>query len=560
MNTPITEPTWVSAVVTWISVLLAVSAGGYVLAGLLAARTRGSLIDGFVGAAKGALDLPRDLMALSFRRLWAIAYHSILESIRRRLLLAVFGVLIVIFMFGGWFLPSRPTEQVKVYVSFVLLASTLIVLPAGGLLACLSLPSDIQDKTIHTVVTKPVRRLEIIIGRILGLTVVATAILTVMGAMSYIYMRRSVDGSLAELRQKMGEAKQQGDVKHETELKDSLDQIENKLIARVPVYGYDLTGPVINVGYETTYRYYIAGNSTDAAVWKFRDVPTSRLLALKSIPLEMTFSVFRTTKGQVGRGVLAQITYANPKTERMITDYPFEVREYYVDKQSLDNRPDAGRTYAEGEKILPEPPADPLSWLLDKSDGEMTIIVRCLSSSQYLGMARPDLYILIDTANFGLNFAKGVVGVWLRVFLIVSVAVMFSTFLSGYVAMLATAAVFAGGLCMNYLRGLAAGKSEGGGPFEALQRLIKHENLQRPLDPGIWTDLTKGVDGALQFILQGLTYVLPDLGVFNTGPLVANGFDIGIGVLLVNLVTALGYVIPFTIAGYFFLQSREIAR
>jgi ABC-type transport system involved in multi-copper enzyme maturation permease subunit len=141
--------------------------------------------DGFIAAANGAMDFLRDLFAFSTRRLWAIAWHSILESIRRRMLLAVFGVLVVIFMFGGWFLPSKPTEQVKVYVSFVFLSSTLIAVAAGWLLACLSLPSDIRDKTIHTVVTKPVRRLEIVVGRIIGLTIISTGILMAMGLVSF---------------------------------------------------------------------------------------------------------------------------------------------------------------------------------------------------------------------------------------------------------------------------------------------------------------------------------------------------------------------------------------
>lgn len=559
MNTAGSGFNWGSGVLTWLMVILITSAVGFVLAGLLAGRARGSLVDGFFAAANGAMDFLRDLFALSSRRLWAIAWHSILESIRRRMLLAVFGVLVVIFMFGGWFLPSKPTEQVKVYVSFVFLSSTLIAIAAGWLLACLSLPGDIQDKTIHTVVTKPVRRLEIVIGRIIGLTVVTTAILIVMGLVSYVYMRRSVEGSLSELRQKMADANQKGNVKYESELKDSLEQIEKKLTARIPVYG-KLSGPSKDVGKETKVRYYIEGNSADMAIWQFENVPIDRILALKEIPLEMTFSVFRTTKGEVGKGVIAQVSYANPKTARQITDYPFEVREYYADKHSLDNTPDPGRTYIEDGHPLPAPPENPLNWLCQGSGGELIVGVRCLSSTQYIGMAQPDLYILLDTASFGLNFAKGMLGVWLRVFLIICVAVMFSTFLSSYVAMLATAAVFFGGLCKPYLKNLALGKLHGGGPGEAGYRLFTHENLERPLEPGTWTDIIKGVDALLRFVVRLLTDVLPDLGYYNTAPYVANGFDISATVLLANIAVALAYAIPITIFAYFLLHSREIAR
>ena len=455
MHTTLSNFDWGQAAKAWGLVVLIASVVGYFLASLRAGLARGSLIDGFVATAGGVIELFRDMTAFSWRRIWALAWHSVLESVRRRMLLAVFVIVAVVFMFGGWFLESRPTEQVKIYVSFVMLAATLTAIPAGGLLACLSLPSDIRDKTIHTVVTKPVRRLEIIVGRTLGLTIVITVFLFVMGVFSYVYMRRSVGGSLDELQQKVAEAKKKGDTRYEAELTDSIEQINGKLTARIPVFATELFGPNKNVGFESSYRLFIEGNSPDAAVWVFDNVPAERILAAGSIPLEMLFAVFRTYKGEVGRGVLAQITYTNPATRRQITDYPFEVREYYVIQRALDGAPDPGRIYVDNGQALPEPPAKPLEWLLDKNNGQLLVEVRCLSGAHYLGIAHSDLYILFSTASFGVNFLKGMVGVWLRVMLIVCVAVMFSTFLSSYVAMLATAGVFVGGLCMTYLRNVA---------------------------------------------------------------------------------------------------------
>jgi hypothetical protein len=551
---------WKAGFQTWCSVVLCTAAIGFILSSLIAGLSRRSLIDGFVATGRGAIDFFRDLASLSPRRIGALAWHSVLESIRRRMLLAVFGVLAVIFMFGGWFLDARPTEQVRVYVGFVLLSSTLIAIPAGGLLACLSLPSDIRDKTIHTVVTKPVRRLEIILGRVLGMTFVATVFLAVSGLVSYVYMWRSVGGSLAELQQKLAEAKQSGDVRREAELKDGIEQIQSKLIARVPVFGaaFGFSGKPKNVGNESMKRGYIEGNSPDTAIWVFDRVPVDRILQRQSIPLEMTFTVFRTTKGEIGRGVLAQLTYTNRETGRQITDYPFEVREYYVNQQALDNKPE-GKDYVDEGRRLQAPPQNPLQWLL-QGGSSLQVEVRCLSPSQYVGMARDDLYILLDNANFGVNFAKGMVGVWLRVFLIICVAVMFSTVLSSYVAMLATAAVFVGGWRMPYLRTLAEGRSEGGGPLEAAIRLVTHENLQRPLDKTIWTDMVRGGDVGWRGLLQAITHVLPDLGVFNTGGMVADGFNISASHLLANIVFALAYAIPVMITAYYLLRSREIAR
>src|SRR5262249_28451908 len=151
-------------------------------------------------------------------------------------------------------------------------------------------------------------------------------ILVVMGLASYIYLRRSVSGNLEQLRNQLTIAQQQGDVKREADLKDDIQQIESKLIARVPLYGKldfltekgEIKPRSKDVGYEDTYRSFIEGNKPNAALWHFQRLPVDRFLANKVIPTELMFTVFRTYKGEIGRGVVAQLTYTNPKTSRQI--------------------------------------------------------------------------------------------------------------------------------------------------------------------------------------------------------------------------------------------------
>jgi len=545
-NSPLREFDWNVALRSWGLVVLAAIGVGFVLSVLLSAAARGSIIDGLIAAVMRVKEFVSDVFALSPRRLWAITWHSILESIRRRMLLAVLAVFVVLFMFAGWYLPGRSTHQVTVYVSFVMLAATVIVVVASTLLACLGLPSDIHDRTIHTVVTKPVRRLEIVLGRIFGLTLVATIVLALMGTGSYFFLNRSISGSLDVFREQLAAAKAGGDKLLIAKLQDDVDQIESKLIARVPIFADELEGPEKSVGEEMAYRKYIEGNKIEAAVWHFKGLPVDKILAGKpaALPLEMTFAVFRTTKGDIGHGVVAQITYRNGRNrENFITTYPFEVREYYVNKQVLHDTPERS-----------------LKSLFDGSNGDIDVEVRCMSQTQYLGMARPDVYVLLETASFGANFAKGMLGVWTRVVLIICVAVMFSTFLNTFVALLATAAVFMGGISMPYLKELAAETAPGGGPISALMRLVMHENLQSEFDSNMWTKMAGGTDKGMSYFLTGLVHILPDLGFFNTAPLVANGFDITGALLLQTTLAMLAYAVPFTILGYFLLQSREIAR
>src|SRR5262245_43612555 len=131
---------WVTAAESWLIVVLLAVGIGYLLGSLLSAAARGSLSDGFIGAAGRARDFLSDLIATSPRRVGAIIGHTIKESVRRRMLFAVLFVFIALFLFAGWYLPSRPIEQVKVYVGFVMLSSTIIAVVASALLACLGLP------------------------------------------------------------------------------------------------------------------------------------------------------------------------------------------------------------------------------------------------------------------------------------------------------------------------------------------------------------------------------------------------------------------------------------
>ena len=53
----------------------------------------------------------------------------------------------------------------------MLTATSYLVLLLALIISSLSLPADIKNRTLHTVVTKPVRASEVVLGRIVGFTV-----------------------------------------------------------------------------------------------------------------------------------------------------------------------------------------------------------------------------------------------------------------------------------------------------------------------------------------------------------------------------------------------------
>ena len=69
--------------------------------------------------------------------------------------------------------------------------------------------------------------------------------------------------------------------------------------------------------------------------------------------------------------------------------------------------------------------------------------------------------------------------------LVIALGVMFSTFLSGPVAMLATLGALVGGFFSDFMFRLATGQTYGGGPFESIIRICDPAERDLGLEPGL---------------------------------------------------------------------------
>ena len=333
-----------------------------------------------------------------------------------------------------------------------------------------------------------------------------------------------------------------------------LGPAEGMLVARVPVYGklkfLDRTGQPpdrgINVGDEWTYRSYIEGGSLAAAIWTFDGITEDRFP--DGLPVEMTIEVFRTHKGKIEKGVLGSLTVRNPTTGQKATLPVFESKEFVVDEHLIPRELEA-----RGGKTL-----DLFKDLV--SDGKVEIWLRCEDPQQNFGVAQADMYLRAGDASFALNFAKGYLGIWLQLVVVITIGVMFSTFLSGPVAIVATIGVLGGGLFDDFMRRLATHQTYGGGPFESLRRLITQENMTSEMEPGLTTTVVKVLDQPAEFGLWLLSNVLPEFGRFNFSEYVASGFNISGDTILTYTCRAFAFVLPVFVAAYLCLKNREIAR
>jgi hypothetical protein len=293
---------FISALRGWLLLSAGLAAISLAIAFLLSVARNGAA--GVRIFRAGLVSYFNDTFTLSSRRILAIARLALLEAVRRKALM-VFVVFAVLLMFAGWFIADsneRPELQVQVHIAFLLKAIAWLMLPAVIFLSCWAVPEDIRLRSLHTVVTKPVRRVEIVLGRILGLSLVFLVVLAAMGIIGQLWLSRRIPESAKAALQ-----------------------------CRVPMFGnlYFLnaegqpaeTG--LNVGDVYAYRSHIQGNSRARGVFLFPNLTETALTTnadgAQELLLECRFEAFRTVKGSersVKEGIQAQYTLmSNPREE-----------------------------------------------------------------------------------------------------------------------------------------------------------------------------------------------------------------------------------------------------
>lgn len=129
-----------------------------------------------------------DIARLSLGRIWAIGGVCFRDAIRRKVLwvtpLAMLGVVVVSLL-------QHPVDQpdaIRQTIKFCFFASGLVVTIIALIIAATNLPRDIESRVVFTIVTKPVTRLEIVLGKIVGFARVSAAMLLIMGLFTWGYL------------------------------------------------------------------------------------------------------------------------------------------------------------------------------------------------------------------------------------------------------------------------------------------------------------------------------------------------------------------------------------
>ena len=550
---------------------------------------------------RGVLTGLADLAGMSPRRIWALARLAIQESLRRNVLVAL-ALFLLIVLFAGWFLDPKSVNPGKLYLGFILGATNLLVCLVTLVLSVFSLPADIKAKAIQTVTTKPVRTGEIVLGRIIGFSIVGAVLLAIMGLIGWGFVVRSVSHGHDVTIEDVVEIKDVGGAVTGLEGRTSLDrghrhrfdldaagngwtdnvQGHRHAVSRSASGGYAVGAPEgilearrplrgtlrfldregrpstkgISVGSEWTYRQYIEGGSLAAAIWKFEGISEQEYA--DGLPLEMTVRVFRTYKGVIEKGIKGSVRVRNPASGLQSDPFYFTAREFTIDSLFIPRK--LASTSTDGGTRQVDLFQDIVA------DGRVEVILQCLEPAQYYGVAQADFYLRAGNGSFALNYAKSCLGILFSMLLVTAMGVMFSTFLGGPLALFATLAVVLIGQFREFIQRLfesqVTGDSSivpGGGPIESLYRIVTQASITVELTPSPVVQIMKTVDTFLLAPMRLLAGIFPSLSSLGTSDFVAGGFDIPFDLVAEHGMETLGYLLAFFIAGAFCLKAREVA-
>ncbi len=651
---------WIGSGLLLFGLILLVAIVLGVFFGYVIASFRHGPFEAFYVVAQVIAQAIPDFLFTSPRRVWAMARLAIKEALRRKIILVTFGIFAATLLFGGWFMNAGSEKPDQIYVNFVLWGTQLLVLLMGMLISAFSLPEDIKNKTIYTIVTKPVRSTEIVLGRIVGFGLLGTALLALMGLISFLFVWRGLAhehqvagetqtlASFVEIDQDtmlsritgrrvsdnaIMEAETSFDSghKHRLELIEDIrdtddpeprfmgnvvetEELEGDRIcyrrvicnaygghthqvfvegegrdaeiklgsavgyfrARVPHYSekisfldrQGLPSKGINVGREWEYRGYVDGgtsrsrSSLSKAIFEFENFDATKFQDPDIVPLEMTLAIFRTFKADIEKRVTGGLQFESvPETELdniFVSEVmDFETNEFTVQTLPIPRKligklmtPD-GKLVSKGEYDIFDDYA---------KNGKLKLNLSCRDLSQYIGVARADVYFREGDQVYWGNFLKGYLGIWCQMMIIISMGVAFSTFLSAPVTMLGTVVMIIIGFFTTFIRTMMEADVAGGGPIESAIRVITQQNMVTELETGIMTTLMKQTDLLITNFLGGMTYLAPNFSVLNFSDFLTYGYAIDNQRVLVAVAITFAFCLGLSVLGYFALKTREIAK
>ena len=137
-------------------------------------------------------DAGRRHAVFSPARVWAIAANTFTQLVRMKVfyfMLIFTGLIIAVnFFFLGWTLEQELKSMKDAAFGAMRIFSAVFAIVGTALL----IPKDVEDRTLYTILTKPVPRIEYLLGKLFGILILLAVSLAMMAALFFavLYLRQ----------------------------------------------------------------------------------------------------------------------------------------------------------------------------------------------------------------------------------------------------------------------------------------------------------------------------------------------------------------------------------
>lgn len=138
------------------------------------------------------------------KRVWTLAYATMTQLMRMKILpfLLLFCALVAAMGFG--FSTINPEQQLSQFKTMSLGVLQVFSIVFGIVATALLLPKDLEDRTLYTILSKPVPRFDYLLGKLLGvLMLIASGLVIIDAVLSLIlWVQQStlLDAAVSQLR------------------------------------------------------------------------------------------------------------------------------------------------------------------------------------------------------------------------------------------------------------------------------------------------------------------------------------------------------------------------
>ena len=398
-----------------------------------------------------------------------IAGHTFREVIRKKILHVLIGLGVLIIIVSP-FIPTTDEPDARVKMMLVVFFQVVVLLCIVGIvfLSATSLPHEIEDRTIYGILSKPVSRLEIVAGKITGFALLSALVLVILGLVNIVAIQR-VSSKLPE--------GYRGILKARNEFAASRFSIQGK--------SHHVREGIV----------WIEGGRTGIALWSFSDL-YKKLDNKSSFEVEFNLKIDSSRKDIDAIPLVVGIEDADSgqcKTSILSAkiDEPLTVKIY---------------------------PA-----IVGKS-GAVNVTVFPIHSTDYIGVTQGNVKLFAVQKGFVYNYAKAIIITFLKFLLIVTIAVMGSTYLSAPVSIVSALVVFLCGHILDFVKDFSL----------VIQRYDVHEHALPAVlkKPNI---LLVYIDYLIKKPLEWFSFILPDFKRFDSLKFLLKGINIPLETIGVSL-------------------------